>query len=54
MPPYNQFGNEHDLQTSVMIAKTGISLPSAVNLSELEAKHITNVIVDFINSYEIQ
>lgn len=54
MPPYQKFGNEDDLKTSNMISKRGISLPSAVNLSQLEAKHICKVIEGYIKTFKIK
>lgn len=48
MPPYKTYGNKEHLQTSTLISKSGVSLPSSVNLSELESKYICNSISDFI------
>jgi len=53
MPPYQKFGNADDLKTSNMISERGISLPSSVNLSQLEAKHICNVIEGYIKTFKI-
>ena len=36
-----------------MISERGISLPSAVNLSKLEAEHICKVIEDFIKTFKV-
>jgi perosamine synthetase len=48
MPPYKTYGNKEHLQTSAMISRSGVSLPSSVNLSKLETKYICNSISDFI------
>ena len=51
MPPYINFGNSNDLQISSHLSKCGISLPSSVNLTELELGYITSSIKTFVNKY---
>ena len=51
MPPYSNYGVKENLKISANISTTGVSLPSSVNLSELEAKHICSCISEFVNSY---
>jgi perosamine synthetase len=48
MPPYKTYGNKEHLQTSTLISSSGVSLPSSVNLSEVEANYICNKIDEFI------
>lgn len=50
MPPYRDYGNKEDLKVSQEVSDIGMSLPSAVNLTELEQKYICDTIVDFIQS----
>lgn len=48
MPPYCRFANTDDLEYSLDIAQRGISLPSSVNLTEMELSYICNTIINFI------
>lgn len=52
MPPYTDFGREEDLGCSRHISKCGISLPSSVNLTEVELVYICNSIINFIKTRE--
>jgi len=49
MPPYSKFGNIDNLKCSLEIAQRGISLPSSVNLTEMELAYICNTILNFID-----
>jgi len=51
MPPYELFGNTMELDVSIEISNSGISLPSAVSLSELEANYICDCISNFIKKF---
>jgi perosamine synthetase len=53
MPPYYKFGNIDDLKCSLDIAQRGISLPSSVNLTEIELAYICNTIHNFINRFDL-
>lgn len=53
MPPYITFGDKENLKKSIEISECGISLPSSVNLSVLEANFICKKIVEFINKNSI-
>lgn len=44
MPPYCNFGNVNDLIVSRFISDNGISLPSSVNLTDIELLYITNTL----------
>jgi perosamine synthetase len=48
MPPYINFGNSKNLTNSQIISRTGISLPSSVNLTEKEQEYICKKILEFI------
>jgi perosamine synthetase len=50
MPPYTTFGKAENLKNSQLISDCGISLPSSVNLSEVELVYICKIISQFINS----
>jgi perosamine synthetase len=50
MPPYINFGNSENLLNSQFISKTGISLPSSVNLTEENQDYICKSIIKFISS----
>ena len=50
MPPYINFGNSEKLLNSQFISKTGISLPSSVNLTEEDQDYICKSIIKFISS----
>lgn len=50
MPPYVKYGNNEDLKVSAYVSDIGMSLPSAVNLSELEQEYICKKIVEFVDS----
>ena len=52
MPPYTDFGREEDLGCSRHISQCGISLPSSVNLTEVEVAYICNSIINFIETQE--
>lgn len=49
MPPYKNFGNDDSLNISIEISECGMSLPSSVGLSEIEANYICNCISEFIS-----
>jgi perosamine synthetase len=51
MPPYTKFGNSQDLLCSSEISENGISLPSSVNLTEVEVAYVCNSIIKFINKF---
>jgi len=53
MPPYENFGKDENLSNSNHISKCGISLPSSVNLSELELVYITKTIKTFTDNIKI-
>ena len=53
MPPYTSFGNSNDLKISQNISNCGISLPSAVNLSEVEIHYICKTILELAKSHEL-
>jgi perosamine synthetase len=50
MPPYTIFGKAENLKNSQLISDCGISLPSSVNLSEVELVYICKMIGQFINN----
>jgi perosamine synthetase len=50
MPPYTNFGNSEKLINSQLISKTGISLPSSVNLTVEDQDYICKSIINFISS----
>lgn len=52
MPPYSNFGKPEGLKTSAMVSQTGMSLPSAVSLSEREVVYICDCIVQFVKSFD--
>ena len=47
MPPYINFGKSSLLTTSMSISKCGISLPTSVNLTEMELAYICKTISQF-------
>lgn len=47
MPPYVQYGKPENLKVSKMVSECGMSLPSSVNLTELELAYICGVINSF-------
>ncbi len=49
MPPYSNYGNSINLQNSINISNSGISLPSSVNLSGKEQEYICESIIKFIS-----
>lgn len=51
MPPYRNFGNSNDMKISSHVSTCGISLPSSVNLTELELGYITASIKNFTNKH---
>ena len=51
MPPYKKFGNGIDFNNSLMISKSGISLPSSVNLSINELTYISEIINIFCKKH---
>jgi len=51
MPPYVSFGQPENLKVSKQISECGMSLPSSVNLTELELVHICNQINVFLKEY---
>lgn len=50
MAPYQSYGSKEDLQVSARVSSRGISLPSSVNLTELELTHICKALTNFMNS----
>lgn len=52
MPPYTSFARAEELGCSKYISQCGISLPSSVNLTELEVVYICNSIINFIKTRE--
>lgn len=52
MPPYTEFGRVENLGCSRHISQCGISLPSSVNLTEVEVVYIRNSIINFIKTCE--
>jgi perosamine synthetase len=51
MPPYIDYGKSSELYNSIQISNTGMSLPSAVSLSEREAYYICDCIDQFVQNY---
>lgn len=51
MPPYVAYGKSSDLQVSIQVSQTGMSLPSSVNLTESELGYICRAIESFANEY---
>lgn len=52
MPPYTEFGNPEELQVSINVSKNGLSLPSSVNLTEVELTHICDTLISFLRLAE--
>ncbi|MEI8128507.1 MAG: aminotransferase class I/II-fold pyridoxal phosphate-dependent enzyme [bacterium] len=51
MPPYKDYGQDDILLNSTLISNCGISLPSSVNLSEIEITYICNTITSFLDNF---
>ena len=51
MPPYVNFGKSEDLVISTRVSQCGMSLPSSVNLSEMELVYICGEINKFVTTY---
>lgn len=51
MPPYVNFGKPENLVVSIQLSACGISLPSSVNLTEVELNYICKSIIDFVNKF---
>jgi perosamine synthetase len=51
MPPYQSFGESKSLAVSKGVSTSGLSLPSSVNLSEVELTHVCNIIKQFLQKY---
>ncbi|QQL50837.1 aminotransferase class I/II-fold pyridoxal phosphate-dependent enzyme [Mucilaginibacter ginkgonis] len=52
MPPYLNFGKPEDLKVSIHVSECGMSLPSSVNLTDIELNHICNSINEFVKKFE--
>ncbi|MNQ99115.1 putative pyridoxal phosphate-dependent aminotransferase EpsN [compost metagenome] len=48
MPPYKLFGNNENLKVSTDISELGMSFPSSVSLSVVEANYICSCVSNFI------
>lgn len=53
MPPYKSFGRSEELTNSPLISRTGISLPSSVNLTEVEIVYICKIIHQFVAGIKV-
>lgn len=51
MPPYVNYGDKDAFELSKRISEAGMSLPSAVNLSDLEIDYICSCIEEFVSQY---
>lgn len=51
MPPYVNFGIPHDLEVSIRVSKSGMSLPSSTNLTEIELAHVVREINNFAKKF---
>lgn len=51
MPPYHSFGKPEELVISQQLSSSGISLPSSVNLTEIQLAHISESIKKFIQKF---
>jgi perosamine synthetase len=51
MPPYVNYGKPEDLDISIKVSQCGMSLPSSVNLTEIELARICMEINNFANTY---
>lgn len=53
MPPYTNYGKAAQLENAAQISACGISLPSAVSLTEEEVTYICECIMDFVEENAI-
>lgn len=51
MPPYQKFGKPESLKVSNEISEQGMSLPSSVNLSDVELTYINTCLEEFSEKY---
>jgi perosamine synthetase len=49
MPPYQRFSKSESLYHSINIARSGLSLPSSLNLKIEEIEYITHVLTETLN-----
>lgn len=52
MPPYTNFGRADELKVSKAKSECGISLPSSVNLTEVELAYICTCLTNFVKKHQ--